>query len=293
MSFMTVLKRYKLSYANYLSVMWNIKRNKAIIKVKLRDGKTHNWNWGMTFFYAVIKVNPNLSFDINLLNLSTEGPLKFEFKGRPLTLITHGSGDILSVFVREDYKFLNAEDENVIDIGANIGDSSLYFALCNAKKVVALEPYAYSYSIAIKNIQLNNMDKERVTLLNAGYGEDGTIIVDSALKNTASSDMKSSKEGVEIRTLSLKTLLKENDFETAVLKMDCEGCEYNILKEDNDTLRKFKRIMIEYHYGYDVLKTKLESCGFTVSFTKPRSSYNKDATNPNMSLGYIYAASNI
>lgn len=293
MSFIESLKRYKLSYANYLTVMWNVKRNKSTIKVKLRDGKTHNWNLQMAFLYTFINVNSNLNIDTSLFASSIDGTLKFEFKGRTLTLITYGNGDIISVFSREDYKFLNAENENIIDVGANIGDSTLYFLLSNAKKVVALEPYPYSYSLAIRNLQLNNIDKERVTLLNAGYGKDGIIKVDSVIKNTPGSDLKSSKEGVEIRTLSLMTLLKENNFETAVLKMDCEGCEYNILNEDNDTLRKFKRIMIEYHYGYDALKTKLENCGFTVSFTKPTSSYDKNATNSNMQVGFIFAVSNI
>jgi len=155
--------------------------------------------------------------------------------------------------------------------------------------VVALEPYRYTYSIAIKDLQLNNIYKERVTLLNAGYGEDGTIKVDPLFKTTGAPDLKYSKEGVEIRIISLKTLLKENNFDTAVLKMDCEGCEYNIVNEQDETLRKFKQIQMEYHYGYEKLKSKLEDAGFTVRYTEPTKSYNKEATNPNMSLGYIYA----
>ena len=71
--------------------------------------------------------------------------------------------------------------------------------------------------------------------------------------------------------------------------MDCEGCEYNIVNEQDETLRKFKRIQIEYHYGYEKLKSKLEEAGFTVRYTEPRKSYNKEATNPNMSVGWIYA----
>ena len=289
MSLIESFKRYRKNYANYLSVMYNIKKNKPLIRVKLRDGQMHNWNVGKTSMYTSINAIPNLKVNVDLFASSSDGTLKFEFKGRPLTLVTYGTGDIPAVYGSEEYKFLNVEDENVIYIGANIGDSSLYFALGNAKKVVAREPYPYSYSIAIKNLQLNNMYKERVTLLNAGYGEDSTIKVDSLFKNGTGSDLKSSKEGVEIRIISLKTLLKENNFDTAVLKMDCEGCEYNIVNEQDETLRKFKRIQIEYHYGYEKLKSKLEEAGFTVRYTKPTKSYNKAGTNPNKLLGYIYA----
>ena len=34
---------------------------------------------------------------------------------------------------------------------------------------------------------------------------------------------------------------------------DCEGCEYNLLNEDCDILKKFKRIQLEYHHGYNKL----------------------------------------
>jgi len=77
--------------------------------------------------------------------------------------------------------------------------------------------------------------------------------------------------------------------DNAVLKMDCECCEYNIINEDNDTLRKFKRIQIEYHYGYEKLKEKLEEAGFKVTYSEPRKSFNKNAIEHNMLIGYIYA----
>ena len=183
---------------------------------------------------------------------------------------------------------MNVENENVIDIGTNIGDSPIYFALNNAKRVLGLEPYPHPFLLASENIKMNNLE-EKITLLNAGYGEDGSIKVRTDLKDTHGTNLKSSNEGTEIRIISLKTLLKENNFDTAVLKMDCEGCEYNIVNEQDETLRKFKRIQMEYHYGYEKLKSKLEEAGFTVRYTEPTKSYNKDAINPNMSVGYIYA----
>ncbi|ARD84815.1 SAM-dependent methyltransferase [Ferroplasma acidiphilum] len=284
-------KRYRKNYVNYFSVMYNLRKNKSIIKVKLRDGQIHNWsNWKVKMYNAItLKAHSNVNIDVNSNDDLIAGTIKFTYKKRPLVFSVDEWTDIIEVFIEEGYKFLDVENENVIDIGTNIGDSTIYFAVSNAKRVLGLEPYPHSYSIALKNLEQNDIGKEKVILLNAGYGEDGLIKVKMDVTNTHGTNLKSSNEGTEIRTISLKTLLKEYDYESPVLKMDCEGCEYNLLKEDNDTLKKFKRMQIEYHYGYEKLKEKLENCGFDVTFTKPVQIYNKDASNPNMVIGQIYA----
>jgi len=58
-------------------------------------------------------------------------------------------------------------------------------------------------------------------------------------------------------------LINEFDIKEAVLKMDCEGCEYNILNEDDVVLKKFKRIVLEFHYGYKNIESKLKHAGFS------------------------------
>jgi len=292
MSFMQTFKGFKRSYTNYLSVMYNIRKKEPIIRVKLRNGQVYHWNiWKVWMFHDITaKVHSNnVNIDFNFDDDTKGRALKFAYKGRPLFFLNGELGDITEVFVEEGYKFLDVENENVFDIGANVGDSTIYFAVNNAKRVLGLEPYPYPYQIALENLEKNNLGNQKVTFLNAGYGEDGLIKVKTDIKTNIGNDLMPSNEGTEIRTISLKTLLKEYDYGSQVLKMDCEGCEYNLLKEDKDTLKKFKRIQIEYHYGYEKLKEKLENSGFVVSFTKPLHSYNKYASNPNMVVGQIYA----
>lgn len=278
--------RYKMAYKNYTSVMWNVWRKKDKIKVILQNGNLSylNWElvWDYSHFYSQLIKNKNI-YDLYFLDNNN---VKFIYKEK--NIILKGIGDINCVFINEEYSFLNVKNEIVVDIGANIGDTPIYFALNNAKKVIALEPYPYAYKIALKNIRQNNME-DKIILLNAGYGKDDVVKVDSDFKNTTGSDLKLFNNGVDIRIISLKTLLYEYQIDKALLKMDCEGCEYYLLNEDNDILKKFKRIQIEYHYGYEKLKEKLKECGFTVTYSKPRKSYNKNATNPNMDIGFIYA----
>ncbi len=93
------------------------------------------------------------------------------------------------------------------------------------------------------------------------------------------------------KNTTLSDIIKRfNINHSAVLKVDCEGCEYGILlKAQNSDLRKFEQIMVEYHYGYLNLKMKLESAGFKVSKTFPRYLFNTGAENKEMIIGYIYA----
>ncbi|MGC9108154.1 MAG: FkbM family methyltransferase [Infirmifilum sp.] len=75
----------------------------------------------------------------------------------------------LENFLDGDYNDLDVKDHVVVDIGAGIGDTVIYFALRGARKVIALEPYPALYSIALRNIEANNVGN-RVQLLNAGLG---------------------------------------------------------------------------------------------------------------------------
>ena len=99
-----------------------------------------------------------------------------------------------------------------------------------------------------------------------------------------------SNSGKEIGMINLDYLIDLYGIEKGVLKMDCEGCEYDsILTSNDETLRHFEHIMLEYHYGYDSLFKKLKEAGYKVKITKPKSSYNRCAKDPYMKIGYIYA----
>ena len=58
------------------------------------------------------------------------------------------NGDIHTVFFNNEYADLDIKDKIVIDVGANIGDSSIYFALRGAKKVIAIEPFPENFDLA-------------------------------------------------------------------------------------------------------------------------------------------------
>ncbi|WP_182126115.1 FkbM family methyltransferase [Nitrosopumilus sp. b2] len=183
------------------------------------------------------------------------------------------NGDVFGVFFDEYLSDLSFKGKNVIDIGANIGDSSIYFALKNAHKVIALEPMPANYKIAKKNIEMNKLE-DKIELIMAGCGEKSDIInceIDNKGIEAYIDKNIQNKKTIQVPIIPLDDILGKIDIKSpCVLKMDCEGHEYEIiLSASHQTLTNFSEILLEYHYGYKNLKEKLEECGFTVKMDKP------------------------
>jgi FkbM family methyltransferase len=282
---------YKRTYTNWPSIaLYSMIKNKKTIKIKLRNGNSLNVPREMVFFIK----------DLSRINKSQYG---FEFDSYNGVLIFPYSGKIIKMKFYEngkfngesasflgDYNFLEPiEGNTVIDVGANIGDSSIWFAIKGASTVIGLEPYKWSYNMAMKNIEINNLS-DRVAILNAGYGSNGEIELEDIITNTGT-ELKEYKGGIKTPLLTLKDILNRNELGIKgnfLLKMDCEGCEYNLLNEEPSTLKMFKKIIIEYHYGYEKLDRKLKDCNFDVNYTEPHKWYDRDGDR-NLVQGYIYA----
>ncbi|MEM3786558.1 MAG: FkbM family methyltransferase, partial [Nitrososphaeria archaeon] len=202
------------------------------------------------------------------------------------------NGNVEEIFFENVYEFLiprSPLDFYVLDIGANIGDSAIYFAPNSAKRVFGIEPCKNSFERAIENISQNNLS-EKIEIINALYGQDGSIYV-SDEEGFPGSSLVKNDSGKMLNVFSLKSLIDKfhlNLYKNVFLKVDCEGCEYYLLNEDDDVIKTFTKISIEYHYGQEKLVNKLKECGFTVEYTKPEKSYNSDARS-HMLKGMIYA----
>jgi hypothetical protein len=137
------------------------------------------------------------------------------------------------VFVAKLYGGDNLEGRVVIDVGTYFGESPLYFASRGATKVYGFEPDMDNYKIGEENIKLNSIgDKIHI------FNEPATF---GAIKNLV------------------------NQYETGniFLKLDCEGCEYDVLLDgDSQTFEKITDIVMEYHGQSEPLISKLTELGF-------------------------------
>lgn len=196
------------------------------------------------------------SFYNHLMNF----PWKFDsevvtLNGYTLHGVKEYGENLYNIFFNGEYDFLEVDGWDVVDIGGNIADSSIYFVSKGANRVVSLEPNNQVYKLAVKNISSNNFS-DKIQMLN-------TACCGSHENMTNSSQLRSH--------ITLDDIVSFYNIQRGLLKVDCEGCEYDvILSSDSNCLSRFERIQIEYHYGYKNLKRKLESCGFHTRITEPR-----------------------
>ena len=224
--------------------------------LKLKDGDQKSIKDYDEFFRERFKY---LHKDSYLDDTSGHYILKTGKDGKLVKLKLLNNGDIFRAFVNEDYSWLPVDDQIVLDVGCSIGDSSIFFAIEGAKKVYAYEPFLYSFRMAKFNVEQNGYGSI-IEVINEAVGNSGEVSIDPNFISTNSSKLlaHTSSNGHKIKVRSLKELVEKIGSSTIVMKMDCEGCEYDaILKESCETLRRFRYIQMEYHHGYLNIKRKL------------------------------------
>jgi FkbM family methyltransferase len=158
---------------------------------------------------------------------------------------------ILGVFDYGHWDELNVEDKVVVDVGAFIGDSSIYFALRGARRVIAVEPHPEAYKVMVENIRLNGLE-DVITPVNAGLSSKPGVI---CIKNVDVEGTYGTYHGLggcdtAVPAITLADLIdKYNVGRDAVLKVDCEGCEYDVIPNDYEHVKLFNEIAFEYHEG--------------------------------------------
>lgn len=201
------------------------------------------------------------------------------------------NGAIYEIFIEETYKDLAISGSNIIDVGANIGDSSIYFALNGAKRVVAIEPQIKSYSSLISNIEMNGL-RGTIVPIRAGVGSRHEIsVVNSSENNPSGGTSLNKKRGKEeLEMIDIHYIAKNFLSDVNLLKIDCEGCEYDFfLNASIGDLRNFNKIMIEYHYGSEKILNKLKQAGFETICSMSMKGYNTESRPHFMHTGIVTA----
>lgn len=183
-----------------------------------------------------------------------------------------------SIVIQNEYGIHNNWPGIVIDIGGHIGSFS-YFMLQykQAKKVIVIEPDPYNFKILTTNLQ-EFIDTNRVVAINAGIGKPNSQLKLFAPihDNTGGISYVSAPNG-DIQTITLDNLIDLADNESILLKVDCEGCEYEALRCCTK-LQKIQAIVGEFHVrldcGPETLRSLLESNNFAFRYHFTSSSNN-------------------
>jgi FkbM family methyltransferase len=172
------------------------------------------------------------------------------------------------IFVRRDYGRLPAA-ATVVDMGANIGAFALFAAREGARKVIAFEPNSAAYACLRRNISENGLEGvvlPRRLAVTASAGDQVRFPVAASVYNRiAAPDALGEHETVP--TTSLARIVDDDaPGGIDVLKLDCEGAEYDILLAPDAPLERVREIRMEYHGGRGAeLAQSLARRGFSIT----------------------------
>jgi hypothetical protein len=220
-----MMKRYVHNWLSVLLVYSNLKRN---VTVKFKDGDTAELSKKeYNAFYEKLYRN---YLEDNGFSYPAENMIKTP-NGLTLILPPNSLYSIVidEVYLMQVYSKPDLTGKVAIDVGAAIGDTTLFFKRCGAKSVYGYELDEARVRIAEKNIEMNGMS-------------DSVVVYNK--KATAEELHK------------LMTTINDPIF----LKLDCEGCEYDIIPKLH--MPKVTNVVMEYHMKPEPLVEALTKAGF-------------------------------
>lgn len=140
--------------------------------------------------------------------------------------------------------------ETILDVGANVGASTVFFALNYPQAtVLAFEPSPDSFAL----LEANTRDLAKVCRFNFGLGGHDASLplyqgqLDCVTNSFCQSTHNTSRH-VMARMRDAQSVLIENRVERLdLLKLDTEGCELSILRSLRKWLSEIRVLYIEYH----------------------------------------------
>ena len=184
--------------------------------------------------------------------------------------------------------------DTVIDVGANIGVFATYAATrAPGVKVYSYEPFPENVSWLRRNLAESRLANVQVHQ-QAVAGSSGARLLRVSLTNWGVhrlAEQGIEGEGLQVSCVRLDEIINTNGVEQcALLKIDCEGGEYEILQNcAPDTLKRVRKIVIEYHEGPEHAGTGRELCRFLQS----RSFRIDQFESAGVDSGYLSASSTV
>ncbi len=236
-----------------------------------------NWQIVLLVYFGLYKKE---FFYLNLKN-----GLKIKLRTKSTDLQAFANVWILKEYEVKGFEIL--QNEIIIDIGGHIGLFSLYASLKNPDgKIISIEPHPQNFSLLKENVDNNGFTN--IKILNKAVSNSNKnmeLFIDS-LDDSAHSIHGIGKNSIQIKGTTLHQIINENQITNCnMLKMDCEGSEFEIISSllDEDIL-KIEKICLEYHlkndnlFLLDGMKNRLKKLGYNVNI-KPTNNF----------LGMLYA----
>ena len=204
----------------------------------------------------------------------TKTGLRIKIRVRSTDLMALTNVWMINEYDVEDFE-INTND-TVIDIGAHIGLFSLLVSqLCKTGKILSFEPVSENFDLLVSNLKLNHI--KNILPFNMAVSKNSGRL-DLFLNNdqSAHSIFSKSSESINVESTSLQKIFEENKISSCkLLKLDCEGAEYEIIDSlPLEYLDKIQNMVIEYHLADtkpELVKSlilKIKNAGFKIK-TRP------------------------
>lgn len=204
---------------------------------------------------------------IERVELAKDGPVDFANWSNPLVkpfVLTQHTVDFFKKFIKEG--------DLAIDIGANIGDTTVPMALAAGKVGLTLgfDPNPYVFKILEANAALNK-DKTNIVPLRYAISKDEDefyfVSSEASFGNGGISPTLDSIHGKfvapeKIKGVDLAKLLKK-DYANSIdklsfIKIDTEGYDKEIIKSIRDLIQKYKPTIVAESFGASSDEAKME-----------------------------------
>ncbi len=162
-----------------------------------------------------------------------------------LTYILFASKSVRNSDITVLEEFIHAGD-SVIDVGAHIGSMAIVAAACTGTtgKVLAFEPVAKFATIIQANVTKNNLDGIITVFPFAVGANTQNVFINDDVKDDTTNHVAAS--GTVVKQVTLDEYTKDIA-KVALLKIDVEGYEVEVLRGASNTLAKTKVIFIEFY----------------------------------------------
>lgn len=164
----------------------------------------------------------------------------------------------------------------IFDVGANIGVASVVLAQISGASVVAFEPLPANAERLRENLARNDVHNVEV-VVKAMTAHDGTAqfraVPDENVGGQVWKHPTATSGLITVATVSLRTALAPYaGRDVALMKIDCEGGEYEIVEQlDADLATRIRALTFEVHDGdaarnVRVLSERLRALGYRLAY---------------------------
>ncbi|MEO3942031.1 FkbM family methyltransferase [Paenarthrobacter nicotinovorans] len=143
-------------------------------------------------------------------------------------------------FLGELSQYIKAGDL-VLDVGANIGNHSLYFAAVCGAQVISFEPLPLAAEILQRNVDSNSLQEHiEVRRKALGEGRSKAKLDKMDLSNVGATTFELSPEGdFDVSALDLEGILER----VSLIKVDAEGMDLSVLKGATELISRDRPII--------------------------------------------------